>query len=211
MTKDPEGCCAKALRLFLLPAAGGAKGSVKLLSWVLWIGHVFTVNPAGPGEQCGWSLSIRLNTQPSSLRPLFSLITSVVGDSIVLNIRFFNASMHSFSEATIPFIMKKLLSLQCHLPSSVECNDTFGQNSEWSKNDFNALENCWVARNVNFLPVALSLPTHQDVLADFYPLTHLSTCRSFNFGFIDNLTCFGTVTPFTIPMLSIQTCWASNC
>lgn len=70
----------------------------------------------------------------------------IVGDSIMRNIRFFNATTHCFPGATVTKVMNKLPDLLRTLPSSTEqviihvgTNDLARGQSELVKRDFNYL------------------------------------------------------------------------
>ncbi|KAL7395649.1 hypothetical protein ABVT39_020810 [Epinephelus coioides] len=92
------------------------------------------------------------NLHPVPLRPLFPPSTVLFGDSIIRNIRFFNATTHCFPGAKVPVILDKLPELHS-LPSSINrlifhlgSNDTARWRSELTKMDFvalfNLLKNC---------------------------------------------------------------------
>ena len=79
-------------------------------------------------------------TQSSSLHPLYSPSTLIVGDSIIRNVCFFNAATHCLPGATAPVILGKLKELIPSLPSffiriivHVGRNDTARQQSELTK------------------------------------------------------------------------------
>lgn len=83
---------------------------------------------------------------PPCPQPLFPPTTLIVGDSIMRNIRFFNATTHCFPGATVTKIMNKLPDLLRTLPSSTEqviihvgTNDLARGQSELVKRDFNYL------------------------------------------------------------------------
>ncbi|XP_054864080.1 uncharacterized protein LOC129348233 [Amphiprion ocellaris] len=76
-------------------------------------------------------------------RPLFSPTTLIIGDSIVRNIRFFNATTRCFPGATAAGLLDKLPELLQSIPSSVcrviihiGTNDTTRRQSELMKQDF---------------------------------------------------------------------------
>ncbi|KAL7381290.1 hypothetical protein ABVT39_003500 [Epinephelus coioides] len=88
------------------------------------------------------------NPHPVPLHPLFPPSTVLFGNSIIRNIRFFNATTHCFPGATVPVILDKLPELLHSLSSSINrlifhlgSNDTARRQSEQTKMDFVALFN----------------------------------------------------------------------
>ncbi|KAL7388385.1 hypothetical protein ABVT39_012846 [Epinephelus coioides] len=108
---------------------------------------------------------------------------------------------HCFPGDTVPVILEKLPGLLRSLPSSITrvvihvgCNDASRQQSELTKKDFNAL---FRLLNDTGKSVFISgpLPIHTLGAGHFSRLLYLntwlqSTCRAFNFGFIDNFNLF---------------------
>lgn len=146
------------------------------------------------------------NQQSSHPRPLFSPTTLIVGDSIIRNVRFFNAATHCFPGSTVPVILSKLPALLHSLPSSIKrvvvhvgSNDTSRRQSELTKTHFldllNFLSSCGksvfisgptptVARGVEGFSRILSLHTWLQ-----------STCSTRNIHFIDNFNLFWNRSP----------------
>lgn len=119
------------------------------------------------------------------------------------NIRLFNASTHCFT--TVLVILEKLPCQLRLIPSSITrdvihvgCNDTSQQQSELTKNYFNARTR--LLNDINkfiflllFFLISGPLPFH--AAGCFSRLLSLnawlqSTCRAFNFGFIHNFNLF---------------------
>lgn len=138
---------------------------------------------------------------PSSPHPLFTPTTLIVGDSITRNIHFFNAATHCFPGATVPVILDKLPGLLCSLPSSITqvlvhvgSSDTSRQQSELTKTDFKDLFRILKASGKSVF-ISGPLPIHTHGVVRFSRLHYLntwlqSTCRAFNFTFIDNFNLF---------------------
>lgn len=135
------------------------------------------------------------------LRPLFPPSTVLFGDSIIRNIRFFNATTHCFPGATVPVIVDKLPELLHSLPSSINrlifhlgSNDTARRQSEQTKMDFvalfNLLKNCGKS-----VFISGPLPTLSRGAERFSRLHSLNSwvqaaCSTYGFTFIDNFNLF---------------------
>lgn len=139
--------------------------------------------------------------RPRSPRPLFSPTTLIIGDSIVRNIRFFNAITRCFPGATVAVILEKLPELLQSIPSSVcrviihvGTNDTARRQSELTKSDFmdlfSHLQSCGKS-----VFISGPIPTLSRGAERFSRLLSLSTwlrhsCTAFNLNFIDNFNLF---------------------
>ena len=150
--------------------------------------------------------SSRTSPRPSTPRPLISPTTLIVGDSIIRDIRFFNATTHCFPGATVPDILDRLPGLLRSLPSStkrvivhVGTNDTARQQSELTKQDFNdlfkLLSRCGVTIFISGPIATLSRGSGR-----FSRLLSLHTwlqsaCTAHNIGFIDNFNLFWNRSP----------------
>ena len=156
------------------------------------------VHPVRVDRAANANFSPQLSSSP---RPLFSPTTLIVGDSIIRNVRFFNATTHCLPGATVPVILNKLPELLHSSPSSITrvlvhvgCVDSSRQQSELIKNDFLALFRFLkdTGKGVFF---SGPLPIHTHGAGRFSRLLSLntwlqSTCRAFNFAFIDNFNLF---------------------
>ena len=147
------------------------------------------------------------NQQSTTPHPLFSPTTLIVGDSIIRNVRFFNAATHCFPGSTVPVILDKLPTLLRSLPPSIKrvivhvgSNDTSLRKSELTKTHFldllDFLDSCGksvfisgpiptVARGAERFSRILSLHTWLQ-----------STCSIRNIKFIDNFNLFWNRSPF---------------
>ena len=133
--------------------------------------------------------------------PLFQPTTLILGDSIVRNIRFFNAITHCFPGATVSDIMDKLPVLLQSVPSSINrvivhvgCNDTARRQSELTKNCFSDLFRLLKQCGKSVF-ISGPLPTISHGTEHFSRLLSLntwlqSTCCTHNLGFIDNFNLF---------------------
>ncbi len=148
----------------------------------------------------------KVNLQSPPPRPLFSPTTLIVGDSIIRNVRFFNAATHCFPGSTVRDILNKLPALLRSLPSSIKrvvvhvgSNDTSLRQSEVTKQHFldllDFLNSCGktvfisgptpiVARGAERFSRILSLHTWLQ-----------STCSTRNIKFIDNFNIFWNRSP----------------
>ena len=140
-------------------------------------------------------------------RPLFSPTALLIGDSIIRNCRFFNASTHCFPGATVRTILDKLPELLNSAPPSVDkliihvgTNDTTDRRSETTKLDFirlfDFLANC---RKTVFISGPIPTLNRGDgrfsrILSLDTWLKHTSSL--YNFGFIDNFNLFWTRSAF---------------
>ena len=137
----------------------------------------------------------------SSLRPLFPPTTAIVGDSIIRNVRFFNAVTHCFPGTTVPSLLQKLPELLGSLPSSVKkviihlgFNDTSFRQSEETKKHFLKLFNLLRGCGKTVL-ISGPLPSFGRGAGRFSRLLSLNTwlqsaCTSSGFTFIDNFNLF---------------------
>lgn len=133
--------------------------------------------------------------------PLFRPTTLIIGDSIVKNIRYFNAITRCFPGATAAVILDKLPELLRSIPSSIRrvivhvgTNDTFHRQSEVTKIDFlnlfSLLESCGKSVFING-----PIPTLSRGAERFSRILSLSTwlqhtCPAHNLSFIDNFNLF---------------------
>ncbi|CAJ1066416.1 hypothetical protein D4764_12G0010930 [Xyrichtys novacula] len=157
-----------------------------------------------------------------SSRPLFPRTTLIVGDSIVRNIRFFNAITRCFPSARVLDILTLLPTLLKSLPTSIEriiihvgTNDTSLRQTELTKDHFTQLFN--FLRNCE-LSVFISgpIPTSGRGCGGFSRVLSLHTwlqsaCQAHSFAFVDNFIFFGTVRPFLNRMVSTRTPQVAAC
>uniref|UniRef100_A0A7N8YGD6 SGNH hydrolase-type esterase domain-containing protein n=1 Tax=Mastacembelus armatus TaxID=205130 RepID=A0A7N8YGD6_9TELE len=137
----------------------------------------------------------------SSPRPLSPPTTLIIGDSIIRNVRFFNATTHCFPGATASDILAMLPGLLPTLPSSIirmivhigTCDTSLHQ-SELTKKDFlsllHLLSNC---RKTIFM--SGPIPTFGRGSGRFSRILSLNTwlksvSLSYNLQFIDNFNLF---------------------
>uniref|UniRef100_A0AAQ5WZ13 SGNH hydrolase-type esterase domain-containing protein n=1 Tax=Amphiprion ocellaris TaxID=80972 RepID=A0AAQ5WZ13_AMPOC len=147
---------------------------------------------------------VRAVSPPLSLSNRFMALsptTLIIGDSIVRNIRFFNAITRCFPGATVAVILDKLPELLKSIPSSVcrviihvGTNDTTRRQSELMKKDFMDLfrlvESCGKS-----VFISGPIPTMSHSAERFSRLLSLSTwlqhtCTAHNLNFIDNFNLF---------------------
>ena len=140
-------------------------------------------------------------------RPLFSPTTLLIGDSIIRNCRFFNASTVCLPGATVSTILDKLPDLLSSAPPTVDrvivhvgTNDTALQHSETTKQDFLELFE-FLAFSGKTVFISGPIPTlnrgdnrFSRILSLVTWLKHISS--SYNFGFIDNFNLFWTRSTF---------------
>uniref|UniRef100_A0A3Q1GLT4 SGNH hydrolase-type esterase domain-containing protein n=1 Tax=Acanthochromis polyacanthus TaxID=80966 RepID=A0A3Q1GLT4_9TELE len=133
--------------------------------------------------------------------PLFSPTTLIIGDSIVRNVRFFNATTRCFPGATVAVILNKLPELLQSIPASicrviihVGTNDTTRRQSELTKRDFmdlfGLLKSCGKS-----VFISRPIPTLSRGAERFSRLLSLSvwlwhTCTTHNLNFIHNFNLF---------------------
>ena len=142
-----------------------------------------------------------VNPQSDFPWPLFPPTTLLVGDSIIRNVRFFNATTHGFPGATVHVMLDEIPGLLRSLPSSIErvivhvgSNDTSCQQSELTKMDFNNLPKLFLACGKSFF-ISGPVPTLFRGVGRFSRILSLnvwlqSACRTDNVGFIENLNLF---------------------
>lgn len=147
------------------------------------------------------TLTGNVNQQLSSPRPLFSPTTLIVGDSIIRNVRFFNAATHCFPGSTVPVLLEKLPALLHSLPSSIKrvlvhigSNDSARRQSELIKNDFMDLLNFLTSSGKSVF-ISGPIPTVARGADSFSRILSLntwlqSTCSTHNINFIDNFNLF---------------------
>lgn len=138
---------------------------------------------------------------PATPRPLFAPKTLIVGDSVIRNLRFFNATIHCLPGATVQVILEKLPGLLRSLPSSITrvivhvgSNDTSRRTSELTKKDFNKLFSLLQSCGKEVF-ISGPIPTLGRGAARFSRILYLSTwlqsaCRAHDTGFIDNFNLF---------------------
>uniref|UniRef100_A0A7N8XT48 SGNH hydrolase-type esterase domain-containing protein n=1 Tax=Mastacembelus armatus TaxID=205130 RepID=A0A7N8XT48_9TELE len=137
----------------------------------------------------------------SSPRPLFPPTTLIIGDSIIRNVRFFNATTHCLPGAMVSDILAMLPGLLPTLPSSISrvivhigtC-DTSLHRSELTKKDFisllHLLSNCGKT-----IFMSGPIPTFGRGSGRFSRILSLNTwiksvSLSYNLQFIDNFNLF---------------------
>ncbi|CAJ1073701.1 hypothetical protein D4764_12G0010930 [Xyrichtys novacula] len=132
-----------------------------------------------------------------SPRPLFPPTTLIVGDSIVRNIRFFNAITRCFPGARVLDILTHLPTLLKSLPTSIQriichvgTNDTSLHQTELTKDHFtqlfNFLKNCELS-----VFISGPIPTSGRGCGSFSRVLSLHTClqsacQAHSFAFVDN-------------------------
>ncbi|XP_065809619.1 mucin-5AC-like isoform X1 [Labrus bergylta] len=137
-----------------------------------------------------------VGTQASPPRPLFSPTTLIIGDSIIRNVRFFNATTLCLPGATVPVILERLQKTLPSLPTTITrliinvgTNDTSRQQSELTKEHFNQLFKLLIQTGKS---IFISRPTAPlSNAARFSRTLYLhhwlqSTCRAHDVAFIDN-------------------------
>lgn len=147
------------------------------------------------------SLSSSRICSPSVPRPLFSQSTLVIGDSIIRDVRFFNAITYCIPGATVPVLLKKLPDLLLSIPDTiyrvivhVGSNDTTQQTSETTKKQFKELFSLLRSHGLSVF-ISGPIPTLNRGDNRFSRILHLNTwlqhvCRSYCFTFIDNFNLF---------------------
>lgn len=136
-----------------------------------------------------------------SPRPLFSPTTLIIGDSIVRNVHFFNATTQCVPGATVAVILDKLPELLQSVPSSVSrviihvgTNDTAQLQSELTKKDFMDLFSLLSSCGKSVF-ISGPIPTLSRGAERFSRLLSLSTwlrhtCTALKLNFIDNFNLF---------------------
>lgn len=159
-------------------------------------------SPASPLQpSSSRSGATRSEQQP---QPLFPTNTLIIGDSIIRNVRFFNAATHCFPGATVSRITAKLPELLKSMPPSVHriiihvgINDISKEQSEVTKQDFKDLFHVlkpWILEGISvfisgFTPVLRHRDEHFS--RAFYLNSWLnSSCRQHHISFIDNFNLF---------------------
>ena len=139
-----------------------------------------------------------LTTPP---RPLFAPTTLIIGDSIIRNIRFFNATTLCFPGATVQDILLRLPGVLRDLPTSVQriivhvgCNNAMLQQSELTKNEFNKLLHS-LNNSGKSVYISGPIPSLGRGSERFSRVLSLHTwlqsaCRTHNVGYIDNFNLF---------------------
>uniref|UniRef100_A0AAQ5ZE09 SGNH hydrolase-type esterase domain-containing protein n=1 Tax=Amphiprion ocellaris TaxID=80972 RepID=A0AAQ5ZE09_AMPOC len=166
-----------------------------------------------PNRQRSWTEVVirgRQKTPVKAVSPPLSLsnrfmalspTTLIIGDSIVRNIRFFNATTRCFPGATVAVILDKLPELLQSIQSSVcrviihiGTNDTTRRQSELMKQDFmdlfRLMESCGKS-----VFISGPIPTLSHGAERFSRLLSLSTwlqhtCTAHKLNFIDNFNLF---------------------
>lgn len=172
-------------------------------------------SPGRPGSSHESSVLLQLSSSvetapPNSPQsappplPLFPPSTIIIGDSIIRNVRFFNATTHCFPGATVTKIVNILPDILQAMPSSIHrivvhvgTNDMPHAQSEATKRDFNELFNVLKPWIINGLSVFVSGPLPALYRGDerFSRTRNLNTwlnfiCRSHHIHFIDNFNLF---------------------
>lgn len=141
------------------------------------------------------------STSTTSPSPLFAPTAAIVGDSIIRNVRFFNAKTCCFPGATVKSITDKLPGLLCSFPNSISsiiihigANEVNRDKFQLVKNDFielfDILKSC--EKTVFISGV---LPTLGHGPKRFARLSKLhdwlqDTAATYGFNFIDNFNLF---------------------
>uniref|UniRef100_A0A674MCA6 SGNH hydrolase-type esterase domain-containing protein n=1 Tax=Takifugu rubripes TaxID=31033 RepID=A0A674MCA6_TAKRU len=155
--------------------------------------HSLSSNTPAPQLSCAPS--------DSPPRPLFPPTTLIIGDSIVRNIGFFNATTRCFPGARVLDILLLLPTLLKTLPASIKrimvhvgTNDTFLRQSELTKDYFTKLLN--LLKTCGLSPfISGPLPTLGRGYGRFSRVLSLHTwlhsaCQAHNIAFVDNFDLF---------------------
>uniref|UniRef100_A0A673AEB6 SGNH hydrolase-type esterase domain-containing protein n=1 Tax=Sphaeramia orbicularis TaxID=375764 RepID=A0A673AEB6_9TELE len=162
---------------------------------------LFAITPDSPPVECPPGETSNRSPSTLSPQPLFPPTIAILGDSIIRNVRFFNAITKCFPGSTVTSILHELPQLLVSLPSTiihiidhVGFNDTSLQQSEVTKVHFkNLVDKLRGSEKAVF--ISGPLPSFARGVGRFSRLLSLNTwlqsASALNgFSFIDNFNLF---------------------